>query len=362
MSGAGAARPVLEVRDLHVHFETREHTVRAVNGLNLDVHAGQTLGLVGESGCGKTVTSQAILRIVPPPGRITAGSIRLHTRDQSDAVVELTSLDPRSAAMRGIRARDISIVFQEPMSSLSPVHTIGNQIVEAVQLAEPEIDAAAARERTLEMLDRVGIPRPELRIDSYTFELSGGMRQRAMIAMALVSRPQLLIADEPTTAIDVTIQAQILELLHRLQRTFRMATIIITHNLGVVAALADRVAVMYMGSVVETAATREVFHNPKHPYTRGLIASIPRINEPRGAKLWAIPGVVPPPGARIPGCPFHPRCDRSMAGHCDATMPSVTTVAEGHEVKCLLYGNGIVPVAAPSATAPGGAAEARKSG
>ena len=356
MSDAGTPRPVLEIRDLHVHFETREHTVRAVNGLNLDVREGQTLGLVGESGCGKTVTSQAILRIVPPPGRITSGSIRLHTRDHSDGVVELTGLEPRSAAMRRIRARHVSIVFQEPMSSLSPVHTIGNQIVEALQLAEPEIDAAAARQRTLEMLDRVGIPRPELRIDSYTFELSGGMRQRAMIAMALVSRPLLLIADEPTTAIDVTIQAQILELLHRLQRTFRMATIIITHNLGVVAALADRVAVMYMGSVVETAATREVFHNPKHPYTHGLIESIPRINEPRGAKLWAIPGVVPPPGARIPGCPFHPRCDRFMAGHCDTTMPAVTTVADGHQVKCLLYGNGTASAAA-SAAAPGGALE-----
>ena len=205
------------------------------------------------------------------------------------------------------------------------------------------------------MLDRVGIPRPELRIDSYTFELSGGMRQRAMIAMALVSRPLLLIADEPTTAIDVTIQAQILELLHRLQRTFRMATIIITHNLGVVAALADRVAVMYMGSVVEAAATREVFHDPRHPYTRGLIQSIPRIDEPRGAKLWAIPGVVPPPGAHIPGCPFHPRCDRFMAGQCESKMPAVTTVAAGHEVKCLLYGADAA--AAAASAAPGSAVE-----
>ena len=361
MSGASAPRPVLEIRDLYVHFETREHTVRAVNGLNLEVREGETLGLVGESGCGKTVTSQAILRIVPAPGRITAGSIRLHTRDRSDGVVELTRLEPRSDAMRRIRARDISIVFQEPMSSLSPVHTIGNQIIEALQLAEPEISADTARQRTLEMLDRVGIPRPELRIDSYTFELSGGMRQRAMIAMALVSRPLLLIADEPTTAIDVTMQAQILELLQRLQRTLQMATIIITHNLGVVAALADRVAVMYMGSVVETAATREVFHDPKHPYTRGLIESIPRINEPRGAKLWAIPGVVPPPGAHIPGCPFHPRCDRFMAGHCDTRRPEVAVVAAGHEVKCLLYGTGSVSVAS-SAAAHGSAAEAPSDG
>ena len=327
---------LLTIRNLRVDFRTREGVVEALAGVDLDVHRGETLGLVGESGCGKSVTGQAILRIIPRHGRITAGSILFSRGD--GAVVDVTAVSDRSPEIKAIRRRDISIIFQEPMTSLSPVHTVGDQIGEVYRLCEPGITREAVRGRTIEILGKVGIPKPELRVDAYTFELSGGMRQRAMIAMALASNPGLLIADEPTTAVDVTIQAQVLELLKQLQGEFQMSVLMITHNMGVVAAVANRVAVMYRGRVVKQGPVRAIFKEPHHPYTRGLIRSIPTLTGPRAEELWSIKGVVPPPYARVPGCSFHPRCEHFMVGVCDGAVPPPTAVSPEHEVACYLYG------------------------
>jgi len=326
---------LLKMKDLHVHFMTREGVVQALNGVNLEIVNGEALGLVGESGCGKSVTAQAILRIIPRPGKILRG--RILFRRKNGTVAELTQMEDHSSQIIDIRRKDISIIFQEPMTALSPVHTIGNQIIEAICL-EREITRKEARERAIAMLDLVGVPNPKFRIDSYTFELSGGMRQRAMIAMALSSHPNLLIADEPTTAVDVTIQAQILELIQKLRQELRMSTLIITHNLGMVAELADRVAVMYLGRIVEKASTADIFHDPRHPYTQGLINSIPKLSNPRGEKLWAIKGMVPSPYTKIYGCVFHRRCHKFMPGICDKIVPQTIEIVSGHVVDCLLYG------------------------
>ena len=315
--------PLLEVRDLCTHFFTDDGVVRAVDGVSYRLSAGETLAVVGESGSGKSVTSLSILRLVPsPPGRIVGGSIRFRGRD-------LLSL-PESE-MRAIRGREISMIFQEPMTSLNPVHTCGDQIAEVVRLHE-KLGKAEARARAIAMLRLVGIPSPETRVDEYPHQMSGGMRQRIMIAMALVCRPAVLIADEPTTALDVTIQAQILDLLQRLRSEFGMAVLLITHDLGVVAETADRVAVMYAGQVVEQGDVRTVFRGTRHPYTAGLLASLPRLGGQAG-RLRVIPGTVPDPAAFPSGCRFHPRCPIALE-RCRREVPELRELTTGHEVRC----------------------------
>jgi oligopeptide/dipeptide ABC transporter ATP-binding protein len=326
---------LIDIHDLHVKFRTNEGIVHALRGVNLQIRRGETFGLVGESGSGKSVTAQAILRIIPTSGHISGGNI-LFTPRGAEQSLDLAQINPHSCAMRKVRGRDIAMIFQEPMTSLSPVHTIGAQIIEAVRLHE-KVSKKTARDRAIDLLRLVGIPRPELRVDSYSFELSGGMRQRAMIAIALSCDPSLLIADEPTTALDVTIQAQILELLQRLQEELKMSILMITHNLGVIAALAHRVAVMYLGQVVEEGSKEQLFANPRHPYTQGLLHSVPRIGAPKGERLWAISGTVPSPYAQVIGCAFHPRCDQRIAGTCDLHYPATRTVDQGHFTACHLY-------------------------
>jgi peptide/nickel transport system ATP-binding protein len=347
--------PILSVRDLTTYFFQDEGTVKAVDGASFDLQSGKTLGIVGESGCGKSVTARSILRIVERPGRIVSGSIRLRRPDAaaggSDSrraltgsegageVIELTALDPTGPEARRVRGGDIALVFQEPMTSFSPVHTIGNQIVETVQF-HLGLDKRAARERAIEALRQVGIPRPERRVDEYAFQLSGGLRQRAMIATALSCGPRILIADEPTTALDVTTQAQILELLRSLQAREGMAIILITHNLGVVAEMCDDVVVMYLGRVVEEGPVDAIFHAPKHPYTRALLRSIPSIHAPVRTKLPTLAGAIPHPYNRPAGCPFHPRCPEVIRGTCDGREPGLQPVAggaDGHRVSCFLY-------------------------
>jgi len=327
---------LVEVEDLHVEFRLREGVVRAVEGVSLSIPPNRTVGLVGESGCGKTVTAKAIMQILPTRARITRGRVWLAPRE-GGAPIELTRLSPDSKAMRRIRGADISMIFQEPMSSFSPVHTIGNQIMENIRLHQGK-NRREAREIAIQMLRLVRVPLPERRVDAYPHELSGGLRQRCMIAMALSCRPRLLIADEPTTALDVTIQAQILELMDRLQRELKMSVMIITHDLGVIAETAHEVAVMYLGRIVEQARVEAIFDSPKHPYTRGLLASVPRIGMGARQPLYSIAGSVPDPFSTPAGCPFHPRCDRFMRGVCDAgPAPPLEEVAPGHRVACFLY-------------------------
>ena len=332
-------RPILEVRDLRTYFFPEEGTVRAVDGAHLDVYPRRTLGIVGESGCGKSVTARSILRIVERPGRIVSGSILLR-RDDADAGVDLTQLAPDGREMRHIRGEDIALIFQEPMTSFSPVHTIGSQIVETVRLHQG-VGKRQARERAVEALRLVGVPSPERRVDEYAFQLSGGLRQRAMIALALSCSPRILIADEPTTALDVTTQAQILALLADLQRREGMAIILITHNLGVVAEMCDEVAVMYLGRVVEQGSVDAIFHDPKHPYTRALLRSMPSIKARVRSRLPVIEGSIPHPYNRPPGCPFHPRCPDFMPGRCDQIEPPSVEVGDRHDAACLLYGGSV---------------------
>ena len=331
--------PLLSVRDLKTYFYQDEGVVHAVDGVSFDVMPGVTLGIVGESGCGKSVTARSILRIVDRPGRIIDGAIRFR-RPQANGgagqVVDLAKLDPNGSEMRAIRGAEIALIFQEPMSSFSPVHTIGNQIIEAIRLHQP-VGRQQARAKAIEMLRRVGVSTPEQRIDELSHQLSGGLRQRAMIAMALSCKPTLLIADEPTTALDVTTQTQILELMRQLQQEDRMAIMLITHDLGVVAEMATDVAVMYLGRVVEEAPVEAIFHDPKHPYTRALLRSIPRIRSRSRERLTPIAGAVPHPYDRPRGCPFHPRCPEFIAGTCDATEPTPRPVADQHTVSCFLY-------------------------
>ncbi|HEY3510871.1 ABC transporter ATP-binding protein [Kribbella sp. NPDC051137] len=330
-------QPLLEVRSLRTHFELGDGVVKAVDGVSLTVPRGRTLAVVGESGCGKSVTARSILRLVEKPARIVGGEILLYDDDAGASGAEpLDLLAAKDKRLRQVRWADIAMVFQEPMASLSLVHTIGDQIVEAVRLHE-NVGKQAARERAIEMLDRVGIPDPKRRVDSYPFELSGGMRQRAMIAMALSCRPRLLIADEPTTALDVTTQAQILDLLQDLQQELGMAIMLITHDLGVAAQVADEVAVMYLGEVVEQGPASAVLRKPKHPYTQALVRSVPRLGQSQQDRLVAVRGTVPPPYERPSGCRFHPRCDAFMAGKCDTTVPARVRSDE-IDVACLLYG------------------------
>jgi oligopeptide/dipeptide ABC transporter ATP-binding protein len=328
------ADPILRVRDLRTYFFPEEGTVKAVDGASFDVHPGRTLGIVGESGCGKSVTARSILRIVERPGRIVSGEIWL--RRDGAGETDLAGLDPTGREMRQVRGGDIGLVFQEPMTSFSPVHTVGNQMVETIQLHQ-QVSKAEARNRAIEMLRRVGIPRPERRVDEYAFQLSGGLRQRAMIALALSCGPRLLIADEPTTALDVTTQAQILDLLRDLQSREGMAIVLITHNLGVIAEMCDAVVVMYLGRVVEEGPVDAIFHAPRHPYTRALLRSIPSIQARPRTKLPTIAGSIPHPYNRPPGCPFHPRCPEFMPGTCDAAEPALEAVADGQAASCFLY-------------------------
>jgi peptide/nickel transport system ATP-binding protein len=326
---------LLEIKDLRVSFPLDEGMVRAVEGVDLTVRRGEVLGVVGESGCGKSVTAHSVLRIIPHPGRIDSGQILFH-RAGAGGVVDLARLNPTGSEIRDIRGKDIAMIFQEPMSSFSPVHTIGSQISEAILLHQ-KVTEAKAREMTIELLRLVGISGAAERVDNFPHQFSGGMRQRAMIAMALSCNPSLLIADEPTTALDVTIQAQILELMRGLQKRLGMAVMFITHNLGVIAQIADTVAIMYLGQVVEYGPVREILRNPKHPYTVDLLRAVPRLGKTAGQRLVAIEGSIPSPFQRPSGCPFHPRCSRAMAGRCEIQMPALTPLDDQHTVRCLLY-------------------------
>ncbi len=324
--------PVLEIRDLHTFFPLEEGMLKAVNGVSLTIHKNRTLGVVGESGCGKSVTAQSILRIVPDFAQMT-GEILLHKNGE---VIDLAALAPSGREIRDIRGRDVSMIFQEPMTAFSPVHTVGEQIMEAI-LVHDDVPKAEARAHAIELLKLVGIPIPEERVDAYPHQLSGGMRQRAMIAMALVLTPMLLIADEPTTALDVTIQAQILRLMKTLQAEMGMSIMFITHDLGVIANMADDVAVMYLGRVVEYGSVRQIFRTPKHPYTQALLRSIPRTGRRARVRLEAIEGIVPVPLDPPDICPFADRCTQFIPGRCDEKVPDFLEIASGHSVRCILY-------------------------
>jgi len=331
-------RPILSVTDLKTYFFMDEGVVKAVDGVSFAVYPNKTLGIVGESGCGKSVTALSILRLVQRPGRIVGGQVWLSRAAQNGpgTPVDLVRLDEDGRQMRAIRGAEIALIFQEPMTSFSPVHTIGDQIGEMIRL-HFQVSRREARERTLDLLRQVGMPRPEQGIDQFPHQLSGGMRQRAMIAMALACNPRLLIADEPTTALDVTTQAQILDLLRQLQQQRGMAIMLITHNLGVIAEMADEVVVMYLGRVVEKGPVDDLFHAPKHPYTRALLRSIPSVRAPSRVELPTISGSVPHPYNRPAGCPFHPRCPEFLAGLCDQREPQPVPVGDNQEVSCFLY-------------------------
>jgi len=324
---------MLEVKELHTHFFPDEGVVRAVDGASFSIYPGQTLGVVGESGCGKSVTARSILNLVEPPGRIVSGEIIL--RD-SFGTLDISRLKPDSHTMRSIRGAVIGYVFQEPMSAFSPVHTIGSQICEAI-LSHQKVSRGEARKRGIELLRRVGVPRAEARMDEYAFQLSGGLRQRAMIATALACDPKLLIADEPTTALDVTTQAQILALLGELQQQTGMAIMLITHNLGVVAEMCDDVVVMYLGRVVEEGAVDDIFHNARHPYTQALLRSIPTLEDEPRTRLPTIAGSIPHPYNRPRGCLYHPRCAQFMPGACDIFEPHLLPVRGTQSASCFLY-------------------------
>ena len=315
---------LLDVRALRTSFSTPQGEARAVDGVSFSIDAGRTLGLVGESGCGKTMTALSILRLTPPAARIVGGSIVFDGRD-------LLTLS--AAEMRRIRGNAIAMIFQEPMSSLNPVFTVGNQIAEAVRLHQG-LNRRSAHDKAIEMLKLVDIPEAERRVDEYPHQLSGGMRQRVMIAMALSCHPRVLIADEPTTALDVTIQAQILDLLAGLQRRLGMAMILVTHDLGIVAERADDVAIMYAGRIVERAPVAAIFSSPRHPYTRGLLRSIPKVGADRARRLEAIPGVVPDLLQLPSGCHFRDRCGRAIS-RCTAIDPSLDELRPGHWAACV---------------------------
>jgi peptide/nickel transport system ATP-binding protein len=320
--------PLLAIDRLVTAFHTQAGRVPAVDGVSLSIHRGRTLGLVGESGCGKSVTAMSILGLVASPGRIESGSIRLAAEGKP---VDLVGMPERQ--LRQIRGGKVGMIFQEPMTSLNPVFTIGDQVAEAVRLHRT-VSRAEARARALEMLRLVRIGDPEQRIDEYPHQLSGGMRQRVMIAMALACEPALVIADEPTTALDVTIQAQILELLSDLRQRLGTAILLITHDLGVVAETCDDVAVMYAGKIVEQASAEELFANPMHPYTIGLLAARPESARSAGQRLTTIPGAVPPPQHFPSGCRFHPRCSFLKQPRCSAEMPELREITPGHFVRC----------------------------
>jgi len=352
---------LIEVKDLRVEFDVREGIVKAVDGLTLDIKRGQTVGVIGESGCGKSMTARAILQMIPKPGKITNGEILYYRRIKDVGLSELvdtvniTKLDPDGSLIREIRGGEIGMIFQEPMSSLTPVYTTGTHIGEAVSLhrltpvlkigdqmaetiqAHRKVTKQEAREIAIEMLHKVGIPRPDERVDSYPHQLSGGQRQRVMTAVALSCEPAMLIADEPTTALDVSIEAQILDIMRDLQKNVNMAIMFITHNLGVIAEMAEEIVVMYMGKQVEKAKNVKLFYEPAHPYTRALLKSIPKVGKKSRERLASIEWMVPDPFHLPAGCVFHPRCPSFMPGKCDKIVPSWKQVAEDHWASCLLY-------------------------
>jgi oligopeptide/dipeptide ABC transporter ATP-binding protein len=340
---------IVQMKDLKTYFYLMEGVVRAVDGVDLAIKRGKTLGVVGESGCGKSITSLSLMNLIPKPGKIVNGEILFYRELDNNGhsaitdVVNITKLNPSGREMRSIRGNEISMVFQEPMTAMSPVRTVGQQIMEAIILHQ-EVTKEEARNRAIEILRRCRMPRPEKVVDDYPFQLSGGMRQRAVIAMALSCRPSVLIADEPTTALDVTTEAQILDLMRALQEEFGMAIMYITHNLGVIAEMAEEVAVMYMGRVVEQATVERLFFNPKHPYTHGLLGSIPQLDDAikrteMHKRLTVISGMVPDPYTILKGCPFHPRCPEFIAGVCDQVFPEPVEIEQGHMIRCHLYGS-----------------------
>jgi peptide/nickel transport system ATP-binding protein len=324
---------LVEIRNLKVTFPLPEGDVHAVRGVDLVINRNEVLGIVGESGCGKSITAQSIMRIVDEPSRIDEGEMIFHFKDGKN--VDIAKLKPKGKEIRQIRGKEISMIFQEPMSSFSPVYTIGKQLMEAVCVHQ-DVTKSEAREKVISLLTRVGISNAEKRVDNYPFEFSGGMRQRAMIAMALSSNPSLLIADEPTTALDVTIQAQILTLMKSIQEETDASIMFITHNLGVIAQIADRIAIMYFGKVVEEGTVEEIFDQPLHPYTIDLLKAVPRIDE-TDQELVAIEGSVPGPYDQVKGCAFHDRCSRMIPGKCDQDMPEVNQISETHRVRCWLH-------------------------
>ena len=330
---------LLEVRDLNVNIQVEEDTLHAVRGVNFVLRKGETLGLVGESGCGKSVTSKEIVGINPDNCSST-GQVLFRTK--SGKTLDLLKLEKDGATYRALRGTEIAMIFQEPMTAFSPLYTVGNQLCEIILIHEPKTTKAEARRRVLEMLKKVGIANPEKRIDQYPYEFSGGMLQRALIAMMLCCGPTLLIADEPTTALDVTIQAQILELMKSLQQEFGMSILFITHDLGTVANMCDRVAVMYLGQIVETGSVRQIFHNAQHPYTRSLLKSLPKMEQDREERLYAIRGVVPVPVGLKPSCGFHERCEECIAGKCETMNVELVEVEPGHFVRCFLSEEGKV--------------------
>jgi oligopeptide/dipeptide ABC transporter ATP-binding protein len=326
---------ILEIKDLKTYFFMEKSTVRAVDGVNLSLKAGSTLGLVGESGCGKSILAMSVMRLIPsPPGKIVNGEINFK-RPSNGEVVDIAKLDMRGSEIRAIRGGEIAIVFQEPMTSLNPLFKIGDQIAEAVRIHQKG-GGREARDRALEMLTKVQINDPEQRLDEYPHQMSGGMRQRVMIALALSCNPSILFADEPTTALDVTVQAQILDLMNHLKDDFNSTIVLITHNLGVVSQMATQVAVMYLGKIVEFAETHDLYHDPLHPYSVGLLSSVPVLGRKGQKVLIPIPGMVPTPTEIIPGCPFEPRCERAMK-ICSERQPSLIEHRPGRLVSCWLY-------------------------
>ncbi len=329
------SRPILEIKNLKTYFFLDSGTIKSVDGVNLKIKRNTTLGLVGESGCGKSVTSHSIMRLIQsPPGRIVDGQILFYREPQE--VVDITKLDGRGAEIRKIRGGEIAMIFQEPMTSLNPLYTIGSQIAETVKLHQ-DCSKKEAMDRALEMLYKVHISDPKQRLHQYPHQLSGGMRQRIMIAMALSCNPSILIADEPTTALDVTVQAQILDLMRELQKNFGSAIIMVTHNLGVVSQISDFVAVMYLGKIVEYASANALFHHPLHPYTKGLLNSVPVFGKKGQKVLVPIEGMVPSPTEDIRGCAFADRCPQVMKV-CRDHVPELSEIESGHQTACWLYG------------------------
>jgi peptide/nickel transport system ATP-binding protein len=333
-----SGEPILSIRDLRTHFQTDEGTVRAVDGVSFDLHKGEVVGVVGESGCGKSITMKSVLRLLQKPGRIVGGQIlyRRPAGKRKALDVDLATLPENGRRIRQIRGGDIALIPQEPMASFSPLHSIGSQIVEAIRLHQ-DVGKREAKAIAIEKLREVAMPSPEQRFDAYSWQLSGGLRQRAIIAMALSCNPAILIADEPTTAIDVTTQAQVLELLKQLQRDHGSSIVFITHDLGVIAQLADHVVVMYLGRVVEQGPARDIFHRPRHPYTRALLKSVPSLHAEPRIELPTVAGSIPHPLQRPSGCPFHPRCPDAMPGRCDVAMPAMVAAPGGSPVACFLH-------------------------
>lgn len=329
-------KKLLEVKKLKSYFYTIPGIVKAVRGVSFNIGQETITGLIGETGCGKSVIAHSILQLLLPPGKIVAGKV-LYYGKNNDSPLDLARLEEKGEEIRNIRGKEISIIFQDPMTCLSPVHTIGNQIIEAVLLHNLGIKKKEARDKAIELLKEVGMPRPKRHIDAYSFELSGGMRQRAMIAVALSGRPKLLLADEPTTAVDVTIQGQIIELLKELYSKNSMSILFITHDLGVVAQVADEIAIMYLGKIIEKGKVKDIFDWPKHPYTQLLLQCIPSSSSVPKEMLTTIEGYASDPYLLPSGCPFSERCPQFMEGICDQFMPSSADIEEDHQVSCFLY-------------------------